>query len=87
MGESLRQVERLLVHNYSSVSMPFAAQGLVLCHVHHLRSCSLYLPSKNNLRNRFLEDLRDLDDPNMTVQQKILTCERMRWCWAFLNGE
>ncbi|CAG8778887.1 3593_t:CDS:2, partial [Gigaspora rosea] len=87
MQESLRQVERILVNNYSSVSMPFAAQGLVLCHVHQLRSCSLHLPTKNNLRKRFLEDLRDLEDPSMTVNQKILTCERMRRCWAFLNGE
>ncbi|RHZ81139.1 hypothetical protein Glove_123g50 [Diversispora epigaea] len=84
--ESLRQVERLLVHNYNSptAEMSFVAYGLMLCHIHRLQSFSSYIPSKNNLRGRFLEDLKDLDNPHMTIQQKLWICERMWRCWRFL---
>ncbi|CAG8475827.1 577_t:CDS:2 [Diversispora eburnea] len=83
--ESLRQVERLLIHNYNSptAEMSFVAYGLMLCHVHRLQSFSSYVPSKNNLRNRFLEDLKDLDNPHMTVQQKLLICERIPKQYSF----
>ncbi|CAG8515617.1 5825_t:CDS:2 [Acaulospora morrowiae] len=89
MRESLRQVERLLVNHYRSpnTEIPFATHGLILCHVHYLRSYSSCLSSKNNLRYRFLDDLRDLDTPNMSIRQKIWTCERMWRCWGFLKSE
>jgi len=47
----------------------------------------MYLPSRNNLRERVLDDLRALDDSRLTAQQKIWTCERMWRCWGFLKDE
>ncbi|CAJ0909446.1 15377_t:CDS:2 [Entrophospora sp. SA101] len=85
MRESLRQAERILVKNYNSTKLTYTAHGLLLCHVHHLRIYSSYLPSKNSLQTRFLNDLRDLDNPSFSVQQKILTCERMWRFWGFLK--
>ncbi|CAB5372943.1 unnamed protein product [Rhizophagus irregularis] len=94
MRESLRIVERLLVerlleerdHLLASHPTPFATHGLVICHVHRLRTYAMYLPSKNNLRGRVLDDLRALDYPRMGVRQKVMTCERMWRCWGFLNS-
>jgi len=94
MRESLRVVERLLVerlfeervHLIASHSTAFATHGLVICHVHRLRTYAMYLPSKNNLRERVLDDLRALDYPRMGTRQKIMTCERMWRCWGFLNS-
>ncbi|CAJ0626372.1 2658_t:CDS:2 [Entrophospora sp. SA101] len=80
-----KQAERILVKNYNSTKLTYTAHGLLLCHVHHLRIYSSYLPSKNSLQTRFLNDLRDLDNPSFSVQQKILTCERMWRFWGFLK--
>lgn len=89
-----RIVERLLVerlleereHLLASRHTPFETHGLVICHVHRLRTYAMYLPSKNNLRGRVLDDLRTLDYPRMGVRQKVMTCERMWRCWGFLNS-
>ncbi|CAI2167128.1 7691_t:CDS:2 [Funneliformis geosporum] len=87
MRESLLTVERLLVQNYrsNSTNIPFATQGLLICHVHHLRSYAMYLPSRNSLRESVLDDLRALDDPRLTIRQKIWACGRIWRCWDFLK--
>jgi len=85
MRESLRQVEQILVHNYNSTKLTYTSYGLLLCHVHHLRTYSNYLSSKDDMQIRFLDDLRDLYNPRLNVQQKILTCERMYRFWNFLK--
>ncbi|CAG8503639.1 13152_t:CDS:2 [Funneliformis caledonium] len=87
MRESLLTVERLLVQNYrsNSTNLPFATQGFVICHVHHLRTYAMYLPSRNNVRQSVLDDLRELDDPRLTIRQKIWTCGRIWRCWDFLK--
>jgi nuclear-control-of-ATPase protein 2 len=83
-----RVVERLLVQSvYSSNSniTNLATNGHVICHVHRLRTYAMYLPSRNNLRERVLDDLKVLDYPRIGLSGKIKTCERMWRCWGFLN--
>ncbi|KAI9272510.1 ATP synthase regulation protein NCA2-domain-containing protein [Sporodiniella umbellata] len=59
-------------------------QGLLLCEIHLLRSYATALPTKNNMRARFLEDIRDLENANLTNNQKTQTIARMCRFWTFL---
>ncbi|CEG64716.1 hypothetical protein RMATCC62417_01642 [Rhizopus microsporus] len=59
-------------------------QGLLLCEVHLLRAYASTLPSRNNTRARFLEDIRDLENPNLSNAQKIQTIARMSRFWKFI---
>ncbi|KAI8997768.1 ATP synthase regulation protein NCA2-domain-containing protein [Pilobolus umbonatus] len=59
-------------------------QGILLCEVHLLRAYASSLLSKNSSRDRFLEDVRDLENPNLTNNQKIQTIARMSRFWSFL---
>jgi len=72
-------------HRTNSKITEFATHGLIICHVHRLRTYATYLPSRNNLRERVLDDLKVLDYPRMENKGKIVTCERIWRCWGFLN--
>ncbi|KAL0093120.1 ATP synthase regulation protein NCA2-domain-containing protein [Phycomyces blakesleeanus] len=60
------------------------SQGTLLCEVHLLRSYAHGLPNRNSMRELFMQDLRDLEDPNLTRSQKIQTIARMYRHWRFL---
>jgi nuclear-control-of-ATPase protein 2 len=59
-------------------------QGILLCEVHLLRAYAHSLPPQNSTRARFMEDIRDLENPNLTSEQKIQTVARMHRFWKFL---
>ncbi|KAI7889453.1 ATP synthase regulation protein NCA2-domain-containing protein [Mucor mucedo] len=59
-------------------------QGILLCEVHLLRAYASTLPLKNSTRARFMEDVRDLENPNLSSEQKIQTIARMNRFWSFL---
>lgn len=59
-------------------------QGILLCEVHLLRAYASSLPLQNSTRARFVEDVRDLENPNLTSEQKIQTIARMHRFWSFL---
>lgn len=60
-------------------------QGILLCEVHLLRAYARSLPLQNSTRARFLEDIRDLENPSLTNEQKIQTIARMSRFWKFLS--
>lgn len=64
--------------------MDCETQGILLCEVHLLRAYAHHLPSQNSTRARFLEDLRDLENINLTTEQKIQTIARMYRFYKFL---
>lgn len=59
-------------------------QGILLCEVHLLRAYARSLPLQNSTRARFLEDIRDLENPGLNNEQKIQTIARMTRFWKFL---
>jgi nuclear-control-of-ATPase protein 2 len=59
-------------------------QGILLCEVHLLRAYANTLPLANSTRARFMEDIRDLENPKLTSEQKIQTIARMNRFWNFL---
>lgn len=71
--------------NIQQQQLDCESQGVLLCEVHLLRSYALYLPTRNSIRDLFIQDLRDLEDPNLTIGQKLQTIERMSRSWSFLN--
>ncbi|KAG1470962.1 hypothetical protein G6F56_002391 [Rhizopus delemar] len=98
--ETLRRIERQLIirtpqtelsewqqrtsSEQDRVQEDCETQGLLLCEIHLLRSYAVILPTKNNTRARFLEDIRDLENPLLTNNQKIQTVARMCRFWNFL---
>lgn len=60
------------------------AQGILLCEVHLLRAYARTLPLRNSTRARFMEDVRDLENTDLTSEQKIQTIARMNRFWSFL---
>ncbi|CAO3642350.1 unnamed protein product [Mucor hiemalis] len=59
-------------------------QGILICEVHLLRAYANTLPLRNSTRARFMEDIRDLENPKLTSEQKIQTIARMNRYWSFL---
>lgn len=60
-------------------------QGVLICEVHLLRSYARYLSTRNSIRDLFIEDLRDLENPRLTISQKLQTINRMSRSWFFLR--
>ncbi|KAI8375111.1 ATP synthase regulation protein NCA2-domain-containing protein [Choanephora cucurbitarum] len=58
-------------------------QGILLCEVHLLRAYARLLPRQNSIQARFLEDVRDLENPNLTNEQKVKTVARIVRFWQF----
>ncbi|GAN08581.1 ATP synthase regulation protein NCA2 [Mucor ambiguus] len=100
MKETLRRIERQLVvmepihqekgelNEWSSNNQhqtECETQGILLCEVHLLRAYARSLPLQNSTRARFLEDIRDLENPSLTNEQKIQTIARMSRFWKFLS--
>ncbi|KAL9554144.1 hypothetical protein MBANPS3_002944 [Mucor bainieri] len=100
MKETLRRIERQLIvmepihqekgelnewSNGNQHQTECETQGILLCEVHLLRAYARSLPLQNSTRARFLEDIRDLENPSLTNEQKIQTIARMSRFWKFLS--
>ncbi|OZJ06885.1 hypothetical protein BZG36_00236 [Bifiguratus adelaidae] len=65
--------------------LTYRDQGYLLCDIHVLRVFSRHLSRRNNMRDKFLQDLRELESTKLTVSQKLGTVHRMWRTWFFLN--
>ncbi|KAI7859978.1 ATP synthase regulation protein NCA2-domain-containing protein [Circinella umbellata] len=88
--EVMRRVERLF--NLASVDvkpeeeqLDCKSHGILLCEIHLLRIYALQLPRRRSIRDYFMEDLRDLENPKLTVAQKLNVVTRMNRSWNFLQ--
>lgn len=88
-----RRIERQLILNEPSNKntdekaqhqIECETQGILLCEIHLLRAYAGSLPLYNSTRARFLEDIRDLENPALSNEQKIQTIARMNRFWSFL---
>ncbi|KAI8583441.1 hypothetical protein K450DRAFT_223706 [Umbelopsis ramanniana AG] len=94
MRDSLREVERVLNQadtrnkdkSGNGLKLSCEQQGLVLCEVHLLRSYARRLPQRNCIREKFIEDLRELENPNYNLEQRFRTIQRMARTWGFLTA-
>ncbi len=93
-----RRLERLLVaqpssHHHrahpvpsmqkSAVSVSPLTSGLVLLSVTHLRQyAETTLPAHSRLREGFLEDVADLEDPSLGRSEKLRVLDRMWRSWG-----
>ncbi|PCH40219.1 NCA2-domain-containing protein [Wolfiporia cocos MD-104 SS10] len=92
----MRRIERLLIcspasptsHSSSSVSsLPPLTAGLLLLSSSHLRAyAEQYLPARSRLREGFLEDVGDLEDPTLGRVEKLRVVERMWRSWGAVLG-
>ena len=61
--------------------------GLLLLAVARLRAyAETYLLVGSRLQEGFLEDVADLEDPDLGRQDKLLVVERIRRCWSSVLG-
>ncbi|KAG2180838.1 hypothetical protein INT43_008417 [Umbelopsis isabellina] len=91
-----REVERILNQadnrdndlpaGLSALKLSCEQQGLVLCEVHLLRSYARRLPQRNFTREKFIEDLRELENPKYNLEQRMRTIQRMTRTWGFLTA-
>jgi hypothetical protein len=91
-----REVERILNQadtrdndlptGISALKLSCEQQGLVLCEVHLLRSYARRLPQRNGTREKFIEDLRELENPKYNLDQRMRTIQRMTRTWGFLTA-
>jgi nuclear-control-of-ATPase protein 2 len=90
-----RRVERLLTsqlhghHNAQSSSGNISplATGILLLSVARLRSyAETCLPSRSRLREGFLEDVGDLEDPGLARHEKLRVVDRMWRNWGDVLG-
>ncbi|KAI9014778.1 ATP synthase regulation protein NCA2-domain-containing protein [Gaertneriomyces semiglobifer] len=98
---SLRNIDRLLNRSNRSGSPPalsYKSHGLLLCEVYLLRRLASSVPRRANTRQRFIEDLRELEsgycddvcvaddnhtEHDWTVTQRMETVHRMWRTYAF----
>ncbi|KAI0366890.1 NCA2-domain-containing protein [Pilatotrama ljubarskyi] len=99
---TVRRIERLLVaqpdshhhraHSATSSNRPPTAvspltSGLLLLSVTHLRKyAQTSLPANSRLREGFLEDVADLEDPNLGRADKLRVVDRMWRSWGDVLG-
>ncbi|EPQ54469.1 NCA2-domain-containing protein [Gloeophyllum trabeum ATCC 11539] len=92
----VRRVERLLIFQPKGASarpdgegqeIPPLTTGLLLLSLTRLRRyAETHLPRGSRLREGFLEDVRDLEDPLLGRREKLRVVERMWRCWGGLLG-
>ncbi|KAJ7729263.1 NCA2-domain-containing protein [Mycena maculata] len=89
---AMRRIERLLVSqpreaNPTTNSLTALTTGLLLISVTRLRGfAETSLPSGSRLREGFLEDVGDLEDPAMPREEKLRVVERMWRSWGGALG-
>ncbi|TFK52609.1 NCA2-domain-containing protein [Heliocybe sulcata] len=95
----MRRIERLLIFQPASESkssaphegnsekdIPPLTSGLLLLSLTHLRQyAEAWLPA-GRVREGFLEDVRDLEEPGLGRGEKIRVVERMWRCWEGVLG-
>ena len=95
-----RRVERVLTINPGGIStsggirsgeetstLPALTTGLLLISVAHLRNyAETYLPARSLLREGFLEDIADLENPDLSRAEKQRVVERMWRSWGSALG-
>ena len=63
--------------------LPPKTSGLVILSLTHLRSYAMrYLPPRSRVREGFLEDIIDLENPELGREAKKRVIERMWRCWG-----
>ncbi|KZT73903.1 NCA2-domain-containing protein [Daedalea quercina L-15889] len=95
----MRRIERLLIaqpksqhHSTRDVapqpsSIPPLTSGLLLLSVSHLRAyAENHLPANSRLREGFLEDVVDLEDPALGRAEKLRVLDRMWRSWGEVLG-
>ncbi|GBE85062.1 NCA2-domain-containing protein [Sparassis crispa] len=95
----MRRIERILVaqpkshHNrqHSStprdMQIPALTSGLLLLSLSHLRTyAEKHLPANSRLREGFLEDVTDLEDPALGRAEKLRVLDRMWRSWGEVLG-
>ncbi len=71
----------------TSTWLPPVVSGLLLISVSHLRTyAEAYLPMRSRLREGFLEDVADLEDPDLDRMEKQRVVDRMWRSWGFVLG-
>ncbi|GJJ70175.1 nuclear control of ATPase protein 2 [Entomortierella parvispora] len=65
--------------------VPYRTQGLILCEVHLLRTFASRLTRTEGLRDKVLEDLREIEESSLTVHQRLRTTKRMYRTYGFLG--
>ncbi|KAG0165135.1 Nuclear control of ATPase protein 2 [Apophysomyces sp. BC1034] len=84
---AMRRIDRLLnlaAYDEDDQLLNCQTQGSLLCEVHLLRSYTYYLPKRHAMRELFIEDLRDLENPQLTQAQKLRTIARMNRFYSFM---
>ena len=91
---AMRRIERLLItqphthaHAHSETdpkgTIPHLTAGLLLLSVSSLRQyAETWLPPRSRLREGFLEDVGDLEDPGLDRDEKMRVVERMWRSWG-----
>lgn len=80
--ETLQEIDRLLGSS-TEEELSYKEQGLLMCHIHLVRSYASNLPLVRSSRRQLLQDLRSLEDPDQSLAQKRRTIERI---WRWTNG-
>ncbi|KAI9301701.1 ATP synthase regulation protein NCA2-domain-containing protein [Cunninghamella echinulata] len=83
--DAVRRIERLLTldPNHDD-ELTCESQGALLCELLLLRNYAQSLPTRNSIRELFIEDIRDLETVKLSKQQKVETIQRMYRTWHFL---
>ena len=67
----------------SSNAIPPLTTGLLALSLTHLRQYALRsLPARSRLREGFLEDVQDLEDPSLGLREKLRVLDRMWSSWG-----
>ncbi|KAF9583120.1 Nuclear control of ATPase protein 2 [Lunasporangiospora selenospora] len=77
--------DRLMRMRAKKGMVPYRAQGLILCEVHLLRTFARRLTRSGGLRDKFMEDLREIEESSFTVYQRLRTTDRMYRTYGFLG--
>ena len=94
---AMRRIERLLItqpHTHGHANdggrkgaIPHLTAGLLLLSVSSLRQyAETWLPPRSRLREGFLEDVGDLEDPGLDREEKMRVVERMWRSWGRALG-
>lgn len=68
-------------------ALPHLTAGLLLLSVSSLRQyAETWLPSRSRLKEGFLEDVGDLEDPGLGREEKMLVVQRMWRSWGHVLG-
>ncbi|KAG0199325.1 Nuclear control of ATPase protein 2 [Mortierella sp. GBA30] len=77
--------ERLTRMRAQKGKVPYRTQGLILCEVHLLRTFAARLTRSEGLRDKVMEDLREIEENSLTVHQRLRTTKRMYRTYGFLG--